>query len=63
MQIIKKLKWLELMGMSQKWKNFKARRNQKFFDNEQASGFITMKQREEMLDSIFEILNYGTEEF
>jgi len=63
MRVIKKTQWEEMNLMQDKWKKFKRNREKKIFNHEQGKGFITIMQREKMLDRLFDILNYGIEEF
>jgi hypothetical protein len=45
--------------MKHKWEVFKKKRTQKHFEKLPSQGFITMQQREGMIDKIFEILENG----
>ncbi len=51
-----------LKEMKHKWEVFKKKRTQKHFEKLPSQGFITMQQREGMIDKIFEILENGIEE-
>lgn len=51
-----------LKNMADKWNTFKKKRNAKEYEHEQGKGFITIQERENMLDKIFNITVYGAEE-
>ncbi len=61
MILIKERRHNEILEMGKKWVTFKKRRNNKEFDLDQADGFITCLDRENMLDRIFMILKHDIE--
>ena len=44
------------------WQAFKKKRNSKCFEFKQKPGYLTVNDREDMLDKVFSILQYNTEE-
>ncbi len=62
MQIIMPRHLATLTKMRTKWTVFKKKRNAKEFDQGPVSGFMTMFERESMLDKVFDILTHGLEE-
>lgn len=50
--------YLTLDKMSQKWFRFKTLREEGVFDDAPKEGFLTVLQREKMLDDVFEILEF-----
>ncbi len=53
--------FLFLDSMYEKWFRFKVLREEGYFDNDPRDGFLTMRQRERMLDDVFHILGFGKE--
>lgn len=51
--------FIVLDNMFEKWVRFKVLREEGYFDNDPQEGFITMRQRERMLDDVFHILGFG----
>lgn len=45
--------------MHKKWFRFKTLREEGVFDTEPRDGFLTMLQRERMIDDVFKILGFG----
>ncbi len=62
MLIIKPHNLVILSKMRSKWTIFKKKRNAKEFDKGPVSGFLTMFDRENMIDRLFDILTNGLEE-
>lgn len=55
---ISERKYKELISMSKKWLKFKKFRKDKKFDLKQGDGWLTMNERESMLDCFTDILFY-----
>lgn len=62
MKVIKLDKLAIINEMCKKWTKFKKRRNSKAFEFKTGPGFLTINEREDMLDHIFNILKYHVED-
>lgn len=51
--------YINLSKMHDKWFRFKILREEGVFDSEPKDGFLTMLQRERMLDDVFKVLGFG----